>query len=130
MAIRSIVATGGIIGRMSTAMVMHQVISFNSPPLRETYLTVDPSAGLGVALWQKIAKGTAYQDWLEKTRAELDETQQEYAADDPEGNYIYEDATGAFQLTRRSPENYCIIRWRYEIDTDNEIFYSESPLFL
>lgn len=74
----------------------------------------------------KVAKGAAYPKWLERIRAELDETQEKYCANDPDGKYeIYEDDSGDFELTRTPPERE--YEWMYEIDTDNEIFYGELP---
>ncbi|KAF8959615.1 hypothetical protein BDZ97DRAFT_1922789 [Flammula alnicola] len=83
-------------------------------------------SGLGVEFLNEVARGEAYQKWLEKLRNSLDKRLEELrmVADDPEGK-LDEYGDDTVIITRKPPQDDPFIEWMYEIDTDNEIFHGE-----
>ncbi|KAF8959613.1 hypothetical protein BDZ97DRAFT_2061110 [Flammula alnicola] len=89
-------------------------------------------AGLGVRFLNEVARGEAYQKWLEKLRNSLDKKLEELrtVADDPEGKLDEYGDEETVAITRKPPQNELFIEWMYEIDTDNEVFHVDGfPLF-
>ncbi|KAF8954543.1 hypothetical protein BDZ97DRAFT_1976017 [Flammula alnicola] len=100
-----------------------------------TYIPCDSYPRVaGVAVLNEVARGDAYQKWLEGFRDSLDKELEELRreADDPEGKLdTYSDEEpGSYGvvITRKRPRNDIFIEWMYEIDTDNEIFHVSEEL--